>query len=213
MKKEFSFYEFVGVIAPGSVLLIILVQLFPDSLKFFDAKNLSLGGLGVFVIISYVIGHLIQSFGNLIENIWWKMFGGWPTIWIIQNGKCKYLSEEQLAVIPGKISNILKLEMKKNLTEYDLKQWGGITRQIYAAVKQAGASERIDIFNGNYGLFRGLASSFALGLAILTTKTGFSNHEFQLLISAFFLMAMARMHRFAKYYARELYVQFIQLRE
>lgn len=43
MKKEFSFYEFVGVIAPGSVLLIILVQLFPDSLKFFDAKNLFLG--------------------------------------------------------------------------------------------------------------------------------------------------------------------------
>ena len=213
MKKEFSLYEFVDVIAPGSVLLIILVQLFPNSLKILKIKEISLGGFGIFVIISYVLGHLIQTVGNVIESIWYKIYGGIPSSWIIREGKCDYLNSEQIKLIPEKIKKVLNIETKDSLYDYDCNQWFAITRQIYSAVKQENATERIDIFDANYGFFRGIASSFAIGLVVLTIKTGFAHYDMQLIILAFFIMAIVRMHRFAKHYAQELFVQFLQLKE
>jgi len=212
MKKEFSFYEFVGVIAPGSVFLIILVYLFPDSLKALEVKQLSVGGLGVFIIIAYVFGHLIQTIGNLLEIVYWKLWGGIPSFWITKGDRCDYLSAEQIQSIPTKIATSLKMEIKMPLSNFNNKQWIAINRQIYAAIKQADATERLDIFNGNYGLFRGVASSFVIGLIVMTIKSGFSHYEYQLLIAVCFILAIIRMHRFAIHYARELFVQFLQLK-
>jgi len=213
MKKDFSFYEFVGVIAPGTVFLVILFQTFPETIKVFDAKNLSIGALGIFVIIAYSVGHLIQSIGNIIENLWWWIWGGMPTNWIINDKKCNYLSKEQLKALPRKITTVLSIEAKPSLSDYEPKQWFPITRQIYAAVKQANASERIDIFNGNYGFFRGIAAALAASLIMLIIKFDISNLWVLLIILAFLVMAVARMHRFAKHYARELFVQFLQIKE
>lgn len=211
MKKDFSFYEFVGVIAPGSVLLIILVYLFPGCLETLEAKQLSIGGFGVFIIIAYVLGQLIQAIGNFIENIYWWFWGGVPSFWITRKGKCDYLSSEQLQIIPKKIERLLDIEITKSLDNFNEKQWFAITRQIFAAIKQSDGTERLENFNAIYGLFRGIAASFATGFVIMTFKTGFSHYEFQLIIVTFFIMAIFRMHRFAIHYARELYVQFLQL--
>ena len=213
MKKDFSFYEFVGVIAPGTVFLVILFQAFPEAIKVFDAKNLSLGAFGIFVIIAYTVGHLIQSIGNIIESLWWRIWGGMPTNWIINDKKCDYLSKEQLEALPLKITTVLSIEAKLSLSDYEPKQWLPITRQIYAAVKQANASERIDIFNGNYGFFRGIAAALATSLIMLIIKFDISNLWILLIIIASFVMAVARMHRFAKHYARELFVQFLQIKK
>jgi heme exporter protein D len=213
MKKEFSFYEFVGIIAPGTVFLVILFQAFPEAIKVFDAKNLSLGAFGIFVIIAYTVGHLIQSIGNIIESLWWRIWGGMPTNWIINDKKCNYLSKEQLEALPLKITTVLSIEAKLSLSDYEPKQWFPITRQIYAAVKQANASERIDIFNGNYGFFRGIAAALAISLIMLIIKFDISNLWILLIIIASFVMAVARMHLFAKHYARELFVQFLQIKK
>jgi hypothetical protein len=213
MNREFSFYEFVGIIAPGTILIIILTQVFPDVLKVIDIEGLSIGEFGVFVIIAYTVGHLIQSLGNLLEKIWWWFFGGMPTNWIIQDKKSKYLSEEQLKSFPNKIANVLKLEAKTSLREYKPEQWIAITRQIYAAVKQNNAAERVDVFNGNYGFFRGIASAVVVGLVMLLIKSGITQWELLVMITAFLIMAIARMHRFARHYAVELFVQFLQVKD
>ncbi len=213
MNREFSFYEFVGVIAPGTILIIILTQVFPDVLKALYIKGLSLGEFGVFVIIAYTVGHLLQSLGNVLEKTWWYFWGGMPTNWIIQYKKKTYLSDEQLKALPQKISTVLNLEAKTTLKEYNSDQWMAITRQIYAAVKQNDAAARVDIFTGNYGFFRGITSAVAVGLIMLLVKYGITQWELLVLISAFLIMAIARMHRFAKHYALELYVQFLQIKD
>ncbi|MBL8809844.1 MAG: hypothetical protein JNM43_06665, partial [Planctomycetaceae bacterium] len=90
------------------------------------------------------------------------------------------------------------------------KAWYGITRQIYAAVSAAGRAGRVDTFNGNYGLNRGLAASL-LTIAILVLFTGRSNWPYSVGLLLGAIAALYRMHRFARHYARELFVQFLQL--
>jgi len=213
MKKELSFYEFAGVIAPGSILLFILIQIYSNSSPLSIQKELTVGGLGVFAIISYALGHILQSVGNLFENAMWFVCGGKPTDWITKEGKCNYLGKEQTELLPGKIDTILGIKMKKKISEYKSREWSGITRQIYAAVKQAKAAERVDIFNGNYGLCRGLAASMAICFLALLLKTGLTHLEFLILFFVFFILSVYRMHRFARHYASELFVQFLQLKE
>lgn len=213
MKKEFTFYEFVGIISPGVVFLLIIYYIFPDYYRAANINDLSIGGLGIVVILAYVLGHLIQSIGNLLEKIWWWFFGGMPTNWIIKEGKKSYLSQDQIAAVPGNISKVLGIVPKNHITLYDSDEWFGITRQVYAAVKQAKAADRVDTFNGNYGFFRGIASSLLAGLLVLIVDGGCEQWQMIAIISFFFVCAIARMHRFGKHYARELFVQFLQIRK
>jgi hypothetical protein len=213
MKKEFSFYEFVGVISPGIVFLLIIEKTIPLGSNDFNISEISVGGFGLVVIVAYFVGHLIQSIGNLLEKIWWMFFGGMPTSWIVKHDSCGYLSKCQVDALDLKILSVLNLKTQSPLVNYDSKEWFAITRQIYAAVKQEGASERLDIFNGNYGFFRGIAASLLTGVLILVILNGITEWRSILIVTIFFFLALARMHRFGKHYARELFVQFLQIKE
>ena len=76
MKKEFSFYEFVGVIVPSVILLFFLnamiSEIFGKSIVDFS----KVGDTTVFLIVSYGFGHLIHALGNVFEKIIWWFAGG-----------------------------------------------------------------------------------------------------------------------------------------
>ena len=61
-----------GIIIPGAVLIMALVWLFPESRALFSKEGVTLGELGLFVIIAYAAGQLVQAIGNYLEWIWWK---------------------------------------------------------------------------------------------------------------------------------------------
>ncbi len=213
MHRKFSFHEFVGITAPGIVLTLAITQIFPDTDKMLDFKNLSLGGFGIVVIIAYVIGHLLQAVGNIFEKIWWWPFGGMPTNWVIKMKGSRFLNDEQLKMLPQKIANVLKLEIKPSLSDYSERNWFPISRQMYAALQQANAVERLEIFNGNYSFFRGVAIALIISVLLIIIDSGFLYWQSLILLALFTILAISRMHRFATYYARELFVQFLQLRE
>jgi len=79
VSTKFDAYEIIGVITPGSILLFGLALVFPDLKALFFAEGFSLGDLGLFLVLSFVAGHLIQAVGNLIESIVWWPLGGMPT--------------------------------------------------------------------------------------------------------------------------------------
>jgi hypothetical protein len=207
--KSFDFYEFTGVLLPGSVFALGAAILFPTIGNVLLNGNLSVGDLGLFVMVSYASGHLVQAFGNLLENLWWKLWGGMPTQWIRQR-KRDLLSDQQVdalfKAIPTKcgLGTILKPE------EMNPRQWHAVTRQVYAAVSAETRSARIDTFNGNYGLNRGLASALLVDLIliVITGNARWGTVTILLIASA---AAMYRMHRFAVHYGRELFIQFLQL--
>lgn len=210
---KLNIYEFSMLLLPGCVFLYGLSLLYP--IFGFDIQNnnnLSIGNLGLFLILSYILGHLIQGLGNIIEWIYGKTFGG-PTDWI-RSGKGYILSEVQIKNLNKQLMQKLGLSFANksaDIRKFDRKTWGSITLQIYAAVRHAKANERVEIFNSNYGLFRGL--SVSLILLAITVYIRFGAR--QLIVSAILIgltiISLYRMHRFSKHYARELFTQFLQI--
>ena len=206
--KQFDYYEFTGILVPGVTALAGSLLLFPDLLKPVSMKDVSLGGLGLFVILAYVLGHLVQAVGNGLEAGWWKLWGGMPTDWVRTKPNC-LLAPSQLAALEKASKERLRLK-DLQIANNTPGQWYAVTRQVYAEVAGAGRAARIDIFNGNYGLNRGIAAGLFAVLAIALIKWPIN---WALVSGAALAIALAiyRMHRFARHYARELFIQFLQL--
>ena len=82
MKKEFSFYEFVGIIVPSTILLFALNFMLNIV---YNKTIIDFGKIGeslIFFIICYGLGHLLQGLGNYYEEIIWFIYGGQPTKWL-----------------------------------------------------------------------------------------------------------------------------------
>ena len=209
MKRNFSFYEFAGILAPGAVALIGLRHALPDLATYLAKDEFTLGDLGIFLILAYVLGHLVQSVGNLMERVWWSCWKGMPTQWV-RKENCDYLSDSQLTAIPERFSALLGMSVKPP-KEYKEKQWHSLVRQVVSALHQKKAAERIEIFNGNYGLCRGIAAAILVAVLALFYGNGWDAWKEAIVGGVLFVLAVYRMHRFACHYAREVYVQALQL--
>jgi hypothetical protein len=204
MNRTFDFYEYAGIIIPGAVLLMVLVLFFPESRALFSKEGVTLGEFGLFVIIAYATGQLVQAVGNSIEWVWWKCWGGWPSSQVLCG---KSLSTDQHRRLREALRPVFadgdpsKLSTQKQLA---------IAREVYSEIAGAGKAARADIFNGSYGLMRGLAAAFiiAFALALVTSKGAIVLCVLVIL----FLLAICRMHRYGWHYATELFVQFLSAR-
>ncbi len=64
--RSFDFYEFVGIIVPGSVLMLALGILFPDTVLVNILTPATAGATGTHLVLAYLIGHFLQAGGNLL---------------------------------------------------------------------------------------------------------------------------------------------------
>lgn len=209
--KSFDFYEFAGVLTPGAVVLYAVSLIIPEVAPFFAAKEFTVGDLGLFVILAYVAGHLIQAVGNLLEKVFWKPFGGMPTNWLLRTDQ-ELLHAAQVKKLTEQLHGLLGVGLEKPLPDLSVREWFPITRQIYAAVAAAGRAQRIDTFNGNYGMFRGIASAFVFAAVLNLFVHWPRGWPTSLALTASSALAVVRMHRFGVHYGRELFVQFLQLK-
>jgi len=208
--RQFDFYEFTGILVPGVTALAGAVVFLSGWGLFGLIKDTSVRGLGVFIVLAYVAGHVVQAVGNAVETVWWKCRGGIPSDWI-RSRPSRLLGPQQSSALQGRIRERL------GLAEFDMAtgsahEWYGITRQIYADVAAAGRAARVDTFNGNYGLNRGIAAGSLVVLVLSLTDATFDPRAVAVIVATA-AMAFYRMDRFARHYARELFVQFLQLPE
>lgn len=204
--EKMTFYEQVGIVIPGSVLMVGLLFYFPSLNALVAKDGVRLGQFGIFLLLSYASGHFIAALGNLLENLLWRLFGGMPSDWVTRK-QSSLLSPQQIAALETKVASRLNINVG-SLPGMDRKVWRPISRQVYADVGKNGKVERIDTFNGNYGLNRGLsAASVALALVA-------ASHNQWHVVIGFLALAIVfayRAYRFAVHYARELYLQFLVL--
>jgi hypothetical protein len=207
--KDFDYYEFAGLLAPGALISIYLIWKYPDLDRLFTGKDLALGDFGLFIVIAFILGHIIQGLGNVFEKRWWAMFGGMPSLWV-RGQNNKLLGPYQTGVFERKAIKALKLNPKTKLSDYSDKDLYDLNRRIYTYVSLKTKTTRIDIFNGNYGLNRGIAVGF-LVIAIATTSSELQNAGYGALFLACAVIATYRMHRFGITYAKELINTFLQV--
>jgi hypothetical protein len=203
--NKLTFYEQVGIVVPGSVFVFGLLFFFPVLQTVLTKDGVSLGDLGIFVLLSYAAGQLIAAIGNLAESILWRFVGGMPTDWITKT-RTTLLSSTQIDLVEKKLKNRLGITAK--VRGLDQKVWWPISRQIYADVAKNGKPDRIDTFNGMYGLNRGLAAAtFALACVAAVQEKWFIGLGLLVLTGVYDYRA----YRFGVYYGRELYLQFLVL--
>jgi hypothetical protein len=208
--RTFDFYEFAGIVAPGTVVVTGVAVLHPPLKQVVGDQNLSLGEFGIFVVLAYVAGHLVQAVGNLVEWGWWKLWGGWPSDWIGRR-EGDLLNQAQFERLEAAIDSQLHLSVTTLGPEMTRKKWHPVVRQAYAAVAAFGSVSRVDAFNGNYSLCRGIASALMV-VFLLSLFREIGQHwpeRVALLVASG--LAITRMHRFGVHYARELFVQFLTL--
>lgn len=222
------------MIAPGGLLLFGLSYFFPKIGVLLYGKEISFGDLGLFVILAYVAGHIAQGLGDLIEFAMLQITD-WPTSWA-RNGKepfasvrimeifpeevrkmCgqsfekPFLSPQQLQKLPFKIREVLKIDCPDDLSQINSDDWFYITRQAYGVVKRVGLADRVDIFNGHYALMRGTAASLIILLLVAFLYPPPLNRQLYEILGIIFCIALWRMHRFGIHYARELFVQLLNV--
>src|SRR5215469_16076236 len=95
MSKNFSFYEHSGILIPGAALVFGLLFFFPEFRALFFSDGVSVGGLGLFLLISYAAGHLAAALGNIMEACLWGIGGGRPLTWVVRPDS-NLLAPEQL---------------------------------------------------------------------------------------------------------------------
>ena len=207
--NRFTYYDLTGILAPGAVLLVGVLLLFADLRAALLVEDFSVGGLGLFVILAYVTGQLTQAVGNVLEKTYWKMWGGMPTDWV-RSGRRFLLASEQVRALETQLPTKLGYRLDVPLAALSQEAWFSLTRQIYAAIAAEGRAGRVDMFNGNYGLNRGVGTALLL-IAALTLLDEPGNGGAALGLGIGAVVAGSRMHRFAVHYGRELFIQFLQL--
>lgn len=202
MTRDFGFYEYAGIIIPGAVLILGVLWLWPEVGGLAERQGVSLGELGILVILAYAAGQLIQGVGKGIEWVMWRLAGGMPSRQILCG---KLLSAQQH----------MRLHEVLNRTDacpdgpssLPTAEWLAIVREVYSVVSAAGKAGRVDSFSGTYSLLRGLAAAL-LVLLVAAALLGKGMPTVGAL-AVLFGLALQRMHRFGRYFALELFVQYL----
>lgn len=206
MSDKFNAYEYVGVIAPGSVIVFGATLIYPDLKELLSAEGVTIGGLGIFIILAYIVGHLLQGLGNFFEKIFWFFFGGMPSQWVLKP-KQRLLAPVQVAKL---FEAVRKLYPEFDSASISEKDWFFLTREIYSRVKADNHSDRIDSFNQTYGLLRGISVALIMAAALSAFLYPLKWKAYTL-IGVAAAMAIYRMYRFGIYYGRELFITFLNV--
>lgn len=199
---KFDAYEYIGVIVPGTIVLYVAAVLYPSSLPGVTT-SLSLADLGVALVLAFVAGHLIQAGGNAWEDMIWFFTDGMPTSWAAKD-KTTLLSADQLTRLDTCFARDFQCE-RSSLTD-----GRGPMRELFVRIRKHGKTERIDKFNRNYGLMRGIAVAFLAAAALILLKSPYLWRE-ALSMLALCAVATYRMVRFGTHYAREVFVEYLSL--
>jgi hypothetical protein len=201
---KFDPYEYIGVIIPGVVVVLTLILLYPGASAVLSS-GVTVGEFGLILILAIVAGHLIQALGNAYEGFVWGVLGGMPTTWPAKKSR-GLLSAKQLE----RLETAIRADFDAPLSE--LASGRGPVREINAAVRAKGKTDRIEAFNRNYGLLRGISAALIVA-GVLVVVVDRNDWVISLMLVAAAAVATYRMTRFGQHYAREMFVEYLRCRD
>jgi hypothetical protein len=167
-QKYLDRYEVVAVALPGAVALLFLWYLHPEILGTtkFELKDISVGTLGIFAIVSLAAGQVVQAMANLSES-----FLTWLADHCLPNPAENLLSDHQWQKFDRTmerktgVDNASKIAKAKNRRCYRK----DLLKDIIDIARRRDTTGMLQIFSVTYGLNRGLAiaaGAAAAGAAI-----------------------------------------------
>ena len=198
-----SIYDILGYFLPGLLFMFALILLslnYNVEYLFEEIKRLSTTEIMLAIIIAYIIGHLIQSISNILENIFLKLpllkyISGAPSYQYFSESN-KFYSDEFKKLIINAAKEIFKSENLKEKELFNL---------CYSLILQKGETRRIELFVSLYGFYRGLSYS-----CLISSILFFIYHNFILAIAfvIFTILFLQRYKRFKSYFEDYVYRDF-----
>lgn len=206
--KPFNLYDILGVLAPGAVVTVGVMALFPEAAAILNNKDISLGDLGLVVLVSYVTGNLVAALGDILEGPYFAVFGGLPTQRVKKNGG-SVIPKREFTSVETKLREVGLLNGEEAIAKLTGGEWHAVTRQMHTYLDARGRTGRIEMFNAQYGMNRGIAAGFCALIVLLLVQQGWAHWQLMLILFGCVVLAVIRMHRFGVYYAKELFRQFL----
>jgi hypothetical protein len=206
--KQFDLYDILGVLAPGTVLMLGLLYFYPERMAVLGDKNLSVGEFGAIVLLSYVAGNLIAALGSILEKPFWKYRGGYPTTRARLN-KGDIITKDEFASVEEKLREKGILTDPKPATDLNPSEWDAVTRRIHSYLDTRSLTRRIEMFNAKFGMNRNVAVAFLLILIISIRRLGMPGLKIDIVLFACIVLAVCRTREFGLSYARSLFRSFL----
>jgi hypothetical protein len=240
--RQFDYFEFAGLIVPGAIFLIALALLFPRELGgFLDSSSDGwLKDIGLLLAVGYVIGHLLQAFGTIYEDLFWEPWERKPSYWVWEEERFGTWKKGRRLCFPIERHEILNPAQKKMLlgrlrrigalnrtqTIKDLtsgRDWWLATRQVRAVLEREHLTNRIDMLGAVHALSRSLAAAaliLFLATSVAILRYWFEDHKAYvplyvlnwLVLPATVFAATYRMHRAGVQSNQELLINFLALK-
>ncbi len=204
--RAFDAYEIIGIISPGTVIALLVTLEWAPFRTLLGDKGLSIGDVGLFALVAYIFGHLVQAIGNVIESVIW-LPSGLPSSWI-RSANQRLVTGAQRTAFAAAVSNMeggtndISIISRKDLL--------AITSRAYGRLRVSGRSGRVDIANRAYGLSRGLSGALLVWVAWYSFDHS-QDHSALLILSAALCASILRMRRAGIQYARALILDFIDI--
>ena len=163
---SFDFYEYVGYIVPGSVLLVCLMSFCPWMRAMFTGGIAA--EIGRFLIVTFLLGHFLHAVAHGVEYLNQSSCEGGvydENLLVTNPDDRTLLSDSEYLLLHDKILSYFKVEIKKlkPLGEDDnFITWCNITLRIQDLVHHDRRGALLDTFIKDYGLYLGLTTAFAL---------------------------------------------------
>ena len=159
MTSRFGFYDFLGYIIPGAILLLALTYWAESVLKFDLVTVGSISDVGqttLFLIVAYLVGHLMQAFGRQLEKREAKSWGGYFSVQFLRPDDTFYTQDFKkrlLHAIREAFGLTPLVDPPDNKTrDRRLQEMFDV---CYTYVIQRGIGQHAEIHNATYGFFRG----------------------------------------------------------
>ena len=204
---KFDAYEFIGVIIPGALPTLAASLLVPEIAAVVSTKGVALGEFGIFLIVSFVVGHVVHVIGNAIENLEDRLGVGRASLPFVAARR---------PVSPDQWDRFQKAYFQSSggtATMLEKRNWFSVAKEVYARLRSEERTQRIDAFNRTYGLCRGMvAGSLVTALMILLLGGPAAWHMALMVVGLLALPLYIRMRRFSALYFSELVAQFLALK-
>lgn len=210
LNLESNIYDTLGFILPGLTILVTLYWLYAENLNI----DLTLYNSGAILIISYLLGHLLQSLANIIEGqilrehekIRW--LSGFPEHNPLST-ESKFYTDSTKKRIKSAAIRYFKLD--KNASVFEVR------KLCQSLLIQKGLNYNIEKFVAMFGLYRGLTLSMLLSSFVFLIRWKALGNNQSFLIGVVTLTAAVlfwqRYKRFGKifvdYVYRDFYVYYM----
>jgi len=166
---KITLYDIFGYLFPGIVVFIALSIIFWTFL--FCSKPITLIELNfelwiLVIFASYILGHLVQATGNIIEKKNPRLN---PDFYISKSKKDR-IPDEIIKKAKSKINIVFNLNIEEIKNLKTRNKW--LFRICDETISQYGASEYRDLFVYREGFYRGLTISFFILFASLLLRIG-----------------------------------------